>query len=211
MPTLLFNDSQELRERHDSFREFQSTHHLIDYPKSLTQSTTANYTLATVEKALQDKITSQTIRDSERYTLILHWFKRCSLNGVSRTHKGENYVDKQEFLRVLQALNLTVSPEQSNALFDKYNVERDGKLTVHQFLVRSAAPDFSHPWRHKIPPPELTPPGPAQGGPPLRAMTPECDWTIPQTLDFIRNNAYQQSLSVCSFCSTVSTQPRPTL
>lgn len=179
-----FNDTEEQRERVDKYVD---RHYLTKLPESLTQSTSTNYDLAWLEKTVQDKIYQLAPRASKMYMLVLSLFKRCSLNGISRHQEREHFVNIDEYYRVLQCLGVTCPREMSDEMFRKLDTDGNGQLTVQEFLVRQSEKDFTHPWRHKMPPAEMKPPGPAQGGPPLRPMTPECDWTIAQLLAEIRD------------------------
>lgn len=179
--------------------EYTNIHHMTQLPDSLNDH--VKITTDKLARMVQEKIDQQTFRDAERYQLMNRLFKCASANGVVDVQQAEFCVTKDEFLRVLLALGLTVNAQQSDALFDRYNVEKDGRLTVKQFLVRSVQQGFTHPWRHVVPPPEFRPPGPAQGGPPLRPHTPECDWSIEMFLGRLRdkmrtNNPSPFALSV---------------
>lgn len=193
---LLYNNTQAERDR---AHRFADVHHLTSFPDSLKEN--VKITMEYLEKQVQGKINQLTYRDTERYLLLLRLFKRASPNGILRIHEGEHYILRDEFLRVLQALGITATMQQATALFDRYDKNRNGQLTVQEFLVLFAAPHFTHPWRHCVPPPEMKPPGPAQGGPPLRPVTPPCEWSMDDFFAQIRdkmriNNPSPFTLSV---------------
>ena len=69
-------------------------------------------------------------RDSDRYRQILKTWRE---NGAGRDKNGQSALNKQQFQTVLNVLGLFATREQCDRLFEKYDINGDGKLTVGRF------------------------------------------------------------------------------
>jgi Ca2+-binding EF-hand superfamily protein len=93
---------------------------------------------------LQEKIQQFTSQDSDRFRQILCMFK----TQVQRSKDHENSdsvvmgVTKRQFNTVLMWLGLFATKQQAEDLFEKYDMNGDGILTVHEFLTRARPTDY---------------------------------------------------------------------
>lgn len=121
-----------------------SRHHITALPPSVVKFNKKAFTTEAIEILLQDKIQQFTSQDSDRFRQILSMFK----TQVQRARDHENSdshvmgVTKRQFNTVLMWLGLFATKQQADALFEKYDANGDGVLTVHEFLTRARPTDY---------------------------------------------------------------------
>lgn len=134
-------------QKEDIQLERASRHHLLEYPKSLKKTNAKNFSLAEIERQLHQKIMQGTTRDSDRARHIATMFK-VQLQRDSGEVDDESVQDgtlsitKPQFRKVLNVLGLFSTPEQADQLFEKYDINGDGDLTVHEFLTKAYPDDY---------------------------------------------------------------------
>lgn len=125
-----------------------SRHHITALPSSVVKFNKKAFTTEAIEILLQDKIQQFTSQDSDRFRQILTMFKTQVQR--SKDHDNANThvmgVSKRQFNTVLMWLGLFATKAQADALFEKYDANGDGVLTVHEFLTRARPTDY--PGRH---------------------------------------------------------------
>lgn len=117
-------------------------HRLTEYPQSLVTLKNSTYDLAYLERELFKKIEQLTPSDTDRFRPILKIWRTYS--STVNPEDDLASVDKENFRSILALLGLFATPDQSDALFDRYDVNGDGDLTVHEFLSRCRPRDFDH-------------------------------------------------------------------
>jgi Ca2+-binding EF-hand superfamily protein len=121
-----------------------SRHHITVLPHSVEKFNKKSFTTEAIEKQLQDKVQQHTSQDSDRFRQILCMFK----TQVQRAHDHDNVgsevmgVTKRQFKTVLMWLGLFATEQQASILFDKYDINGDGILTVHEFLTKARPQDY---------------------------------------------------------------------
>lgn len=121
-----------------------SRHHVTALPPSVVKFNKKAFTTEAVELVLQEKIQQFTSQDSDRFRQILTMFKTQVQRASNHDRDGSQVmgVTKREFVTVLSWLGLFATHEQSEALFNKYDVNGDGILTVHEFLTKVRPNDY---------------------------------------------------------------------
>lgn len=121
-----------------------SRHHITCLPPSIVKFNKKAFTTEAIEIQLQDKIQQFTSQDSDRFRQILNMFKTQVQR--SKDHDNERNqvmgVSKRQFNTVLMWLGLSATKEQAEFLFDKYDINGDGVLTVHEFLTKARQKDY---------------------------------------------------------------------
>lgn len=121
-----------------------SRHHITSLPPSIVKFNQKQFTTEAIELLLQEKIQQFTSQDSDRFRQVLVLFR----TQVQRSKDHENAdnkvmgVTKLQFTTVLSWLGIFSTKEQAEALFDKYDENGDGILTVHEFLKKARAVDY---------------------------------------------------------------------
>jgi Ca2+-binding EF-hand superfamily protein len=119
-------------------------HHVTALPPSYVKFNKKKFNLDAIEKKLQDKIQQFTSQDSDRFRQVLTMFK----TQVQRSHDHDNAkeqamgVSKRQFGTILMWLGLFATREQANMLFERYDTNGDGVLTVHEFLTKARPQDY---------------------------------------------------------------------
>jgi Ca2+-binding EF-hand superfamily protein len=104
------------------------------------------FTTDYIEKQLHRKIEAYTPSDMDRFRKVLILCR--TQNAASREELGLGVPDgvsgvtKRDFRKLLSWLGLFATEKQAYELFDKYDVNGDGTLTVHEFLTQIRPPDF---------------------------------------------------------------------
>lgn len=121
-----------------------SRHHIVSLPNSIVKFNKKNYTTEAIEIMLQDKIQQFTSQDSDRFRQILTMFKTQVQRAKNHTAEQEQVmgVTQREFRTILMWLGLFATEAQSRRLFNKYDINGDGCLTVHEFLTCARAKDY---------------------------------------------------------------------
>jgi Ca2+-binding EF-hand superfamily protein len=126
-------------------------HYLTQLPKSQQEMNDKLFTTAYIEQQLHRRIEALTPGDHDRFRTILRMFR--TQNAASREELGSRVaagvvgITKRDFRGMLALLGLSATETQSDLLFDKYDVNQDGCLTVHEFLTRAREHDFPGSWR----------------------------------------------------------------
>jgi len=122
-----------------------SKHHCMQIPSSMKKFNAKNFTLEAIERELHQKITQNTTRDSDRARTIVNLFKtqlQRSSGEVDENASTAVGIDKPQFKNVLGVLGVFATAEQAGILFDKYDINGDGDLTVHEFLTKAYPDDY---------------------------------------------------------------------
>lgn len=122
-----------------------SRHHIVALPASVVKFNKKAFTTEAIELLLQDKIQQFTSQDSDRFRQILTMFKTQTQRSHSQDRDGEDQVmgvTSREFQTVLMWLGLFATKQQAHELFLKYDMNKDGILTVHEFLTRARPTDY---------------------------------------------------------------------
>lgn len=131
--------------QHEKFQMLHaSRHHVTALPPSVVKFNKKAFTTEAIELLLQDKIQQFTSQDSDRFRQILTMFKTQVQRSHVHDRDGHDVmgVTKREFVTVLSWLGLFATQEQSENLFDKYDANGDGILTVHEFLTKVRPSDY---------------------------------------------------------------------
>jgi Ca2+-binding EF-hand superfamily protein len=121
-----------------------SMHYVTNLPPSIVKFNKEKFTVDALEILLQDKIQSQTPADSDRQRHIVKMFK-------TQVQKSQNHdsMDKDsitvtcaEFRTMLMWLKVYATEKQAQQLFERYDVNGDGELTVSEFLTHARAKDY---------------------------------------------------------------------
>lgn len=115
-------------------------HRLTEYPVSLSEM--KPLTLDEIERALHAKVEGLTRRDEDRFRPILKLWRTYS--SCYNPEDDVASVDKANFREILELLGLFPTQDQSDILFDKYDIDGDGNLTVHEFMTRCRPKDFGN-------------------------------------------------------------------
>jgi len=121
-----------------------SRHHITALPPSVVKFNQKAFTTEAIEILLQDKIQQFTSQDSDRFRQILSMFKTQVQRSRDHVADAEQVmgVTKRQFNTVLMWLGLFATKQQADALFEKYDANGDGILTVHEFLTRARPTDY---------------------------------------------------------------------
>jgi len=125
--------------------KYVSRHHLTSLPRSLRKMNSKAFTLKAIEEALQMKIQQLTSRDSDRFRQILTLLKCQSQRSQDIPMGGEEPVmgiTKRDFNTVLALLGLFATRKQAEELFYRYDINKDGTLTAHEFLTKARPQDY---------------------------------------------------------------------
>lgn len=121
-----------------------SRHHVTALPASVVKFNKKAFTTDAIEILLQEKIQQFTSQDSDRFRQILSMFKTQVQRSRDHHADGEKVmgVTRRQFNTVLMWLGLFATKDQADALFEKYDANGDGILTVHEFLTRARPTDY---------------------------------------------------------------------
>ena len=136
--------------------KFGSIHHLTHFPESLKEGVAL--TVESLEQQLKQRIEALTSRDSDRYRQVLKiWREHSKKEGgdYPGSKSNQSYLTKSQFLSVLKVLGLFATREQSDKLFDLYDTNGDGRLTVYEFFRHSRGVDYQK--RKRPGPPPMKP------------------------------------------------------
>lgn len=106
------------------------------------------HTVQQIETQLQEKLVQHTSRDSDKFRQILRLFQQQGKhepNGVDEgQHEGGNVVgiSEENFSGVLAMLDVWATKPQAKHLFEKYDMNGDGRLTAHEFVSRCRPVDY---------------------------------------------------------------------
>lgn len=132
----------QLLERERKALVYASKHHCTALPKSQDECNEKLFTLEYIESQLHRKIEQYTSSDTDRFRKILGYFK----SQVQRTRDGGVGkvlgITKRDFRKMLSWLGLFATEDQARKLFDRYDINGDNCLTVHEFLTQARPPDF---------------------------------------------------------------------
>jgi Ca2+-binding EF-hand superfamily protein len=182
-----------LLEREQRNLSWASKHYLTALPKSQAEMNKAKFTLDYIERELHWKIEQFTSKDTDRFRQVLGMFR----TQVQKAENGRDEevlgVSKRDFGKMLSWLGLFATEDQAETLFNKYDVNGDGLLTVHEFLTRARPSDF--PGSRRAPARMFSENkggkkiygkhgGMARGGPSVRVKTPHPDCFVYSTKEF---------------------------
>lgn len=120
-----------------------SRHHIVALPPSVVKFNKKAFTTEAIELLLQDKIQQFTSQDSDRFRQILTMFKTQTQRSHSHDRDDDRMgVTSREFQTVLMWLGLHATKDQAVELFNRYDMNKDGILTVHEFLTRARPTDY---------------------------------------------------------------------
>lgn len=132
----------ELIRREQQILEYASKHRLTQLPASVRVTNTKQFSLQQLESVLHEKIQQLTSRDSDRYRQILTLFKHQVQRSQGKADASTLHMTSRDFNTFLAMLGLFATREQADMLFNKYDANGDGELSVHEFLTRAKAPDY---------------------------------------------------------------------
>lgn len=132
----------QLVQREQRLLTYANKHHLTCLPPSVRVTNTREFSLPMLENILHEKIQQLTSRDSDRYRQILTLFKQQVQRSAGKADDITLQMTARDFNTFLSMLGLFATREQADLLFQKYDVNGDGVLTVHEFLTKAKAPDY---------------------------------------------------------------------
>jgi len=117
-------------------------HRLTEFPDSLQEFKKKTFNVDYLEREVQRKIEAITPRDNDRFRTILKIWRT-----YATSHNPEDAlasVNKENFRQILELLGVFATPEQADELFDRFDIDGDGNLTVHEFVTKSRPKDFAN-------------------------------------------------------------------
>jgi len=121
-----------------------SRHHITALPPSIVKFNKKAFTTDAIEILLQEKIQQFTSQDSDRFRQILTMFKTQVQRAKDHQNSDNDVmgVNLRQFNVVLMWLGLFATQKQAKQLFNKYDANGDGVLTVHEFLTQARPTDY---------------------------------------------------------------------
>lgn len=139
-----FNDFYKMVQHEKTQMLNASRHHITALPQSVVKFNKKAFTTDAIELQLQNKIQQFTSQDTDIKRQIYTLFKTQVQRA--KDHDGENSkvmgVSKRQFNTILMWLGLFATKEQADYLFEKYDTDGDGNLTVHEFLTKARPTDY---------------------------------------------------------------------
>jgi len=133
----------KLLEREQRNMQWASKHYLTALPKSQAESNSKRFTIEYIESELQKKIEQFTSQDKDRFRQILGMFRtQIQKAGPGRDLDPVLGITRRDFRKMLSWLGLFASEDQAEHLFNKYDANGDGTLTVHEFLTQARPADY---------------------------------------------------------------------
>lgn len=134
-------------QREDLQLSYASRHHLMTMPKSMMKANKKSFNIDAIERELHQKILQATTRDSDRARHVATMFKtqlQRDSGEVDDTEaaNGTLSISKPQFRKVLNLLGLFATADQADELFDRYDINGDGDLTIHEFLTKAYPDDY---------------------------------------------------------------------
>jgi len=144
MPTQAAAGSSTPRLHHPSVPHSVASWHDVD------QMSTAR-----IERALHARMEQYTGRDSDRFRQLLRWIKNRQssapaaqaavdplanpLLDASDAPPSVSTIRRDQFQNILEILGVFATPAQADALFDKYDAQGRGFLSLHELMSRAGS------------------------------------------------------------------------
>lgn len=195
-----FHKFCKLLQREQRNMQWADKHYLTALPTSQAESNQKKFTTKHIEEQLQLKIEQFTSQDKDRFRQILGMFRtQVQKAGPGRGKDPVLAITRRDFRKMLSWLGLFATEEQAEFLFNKYDANGDGSLTVHEFLTYARPSDY--PGSRRAPASAFhenkggkkifgKSGGPARGGDPVRLPTPHPDcyvFTVKDLAHTVRN------------------------
>jgi Ca2+-binding EF-hand superfamily protein len=132
----------QLLEREQRNLAYADKHYLTSLPDSMLEANNKIWTLDYIESQLHKKIEQGTSSDKDRLRQIQYRFKTQIQRTKDGVEKPAIAITRRDFHKFLGWLGLFATQKQADALFDKYDVNGDGALSVHEFLTKGRPSDY---------------------------------------------------------------------
>lgn len=121
--------------------EYVDFHHLTEIPASIAKWKNRAASIESIEIELHAKLAQRCTTDKHLYNEILRLFK----DQYRRAGKDVTQltgINKHDFHQILTILGLFATKEQADGLFDKYDTNQSGNLSIHEFWVQARPQDY---------------------------------------------------------------------
>lgn len=121
--------------------EYVDFHHLTKIPASIDKWKRRTVSVDSIETELHAKLAQRCTTDKHLYNETLRLFK----DQYRRAGKDPSNVvgiDKTDFYQILTILGLFATRIQSDGLFEKYDTNGSGNLSIHEFWVQARPQDY---------------------------------------------------------------------
>lgn len=122
-------------------KEYVDYHHLTEVPASIAKWKNRSTSLEVIEQHLHMKLGQRCTTDKQMYNEILRLFK----DQYRRSGRDESCmtgINKADFHQMLAILGLFATKEQADHLFEKYDTNHSGNLSIHEFWVQCRPQDY---------------------------------------------------------------------
>mmetsp|Transcript_28403 Transcript_28403/g.39931 ORF Transcript_28403/g.39931 Transcript_28403/m.39931 type:complete len:373 (-) Transcript_28403:141-1259(-) len=121
--------------------EYVNMHYLTEMPKSIEKWKLKGFSLKALEEQINNKLTEQTARDDMFQDFLKIFRIRARRPGQQDNVSLRIY--RHNFFDMLRHIGVFCTREQAQELFDKYDIEGRGSISVSQFFSRSR-PNLNH-------------------------------------------------------------------
>ena len=128
--------------------QYYSLHHLTALPSSITKFADRAFSTVAIERALHSKMAQYSTRDSDRFRQLLRWIKNRQsaapagtmvLTDLDDSTGQVSVIRREQFQNVLEIMGVFATQEQADRLFDKYDTQRRGYLSLHELMCRASS------------------------------------------------------------------------
>jgi len=116
-------------------------HHLTEIPLSISKWKHKQFSIQTIEEGLHQKLAQRCTTDKHLYNEILRLFVDQYKRGGKDTSRVTG-IDQKDFHQILTILGLFATEEQAKVLFEKYDANGSGNLSIHEFWVQARPQDY---------------------------------------------------------------------
>jgi len=121
--------------------EYVDFHHLTEIPPSISKWKNRAMSLETIETELHSKLSQRCTTDKHLYNEILRMFKDQYRRAGKDVSKMVG-INKTDFYQILTILGIFASRKQADNLFEKYDTNSSGNLSIHEFWVQARPQDY---------------------------------------------------------------------
>eukprot|EP01083_Nonionella_stella_P019520 54210_1 len=109
-------------------------HHVRELPDSIRNF---RWQSSNMHDKVSDKISSRVSRDSDKFRQVFHMFE--AKRGKNVRAQG---IDLAGFKRLLHDMSIVLNDEEIRSWFDEFDLDKNGILTLHEFLIGIMPEDF---------------------------------------------------------------------